>query len=74
MTFNSLKTHFASVVDWTGDCMADLVLMAENDSNKILEFYRANGDGTYSEPVLYSIASGVRSFSFSDASNYFFLY
>jgi hypothetical protein len=69
--FNPLKTHFASVVDWTGDCMADLVMMSEGDNAKILEFYKANGDGTLSEPLLYSVPKTVRTFSFSDASKKF---
>lgn len=55
--------------------MADLVMMSEgvDGNSRILEFYKANGDGTYSEPILYSVPKTVRTFSFTDMSTTFIL-
>lgn len=36
LTFDRLSTHYASVIDFSGDCMADLVMMADKNGSRVL--------------------------------------
>ena len=38
-TFNLVQRHFASNIDFTGDCHSDLVILSKANGNSILEFY-----------------------------------
>ena len=37
--FNLVQRHFASNIDFTGDCHSDLVILSKANGNSILEFY-----------------------------------
>ena len=38
-TFNRVQKHFASNIDFTGDCHSDLVILSKANGNSFLEFY-----------------------------------
>lgn len=66
--FDSLGAHFASLIDYSGDCMADLVMMANRNGTKIIEFYQALQNGNLSQSTILKFDSTLQSFSFTDAN------